>query len=220
MTVVEAIGYLAAGLGVAMLAMRTMIPLRLTGIANNLASITFALLSGVYPMAVQHIVLLPLNVYRLRQMLRLIKEVKAATSGDQSIDWLKPYMSKRAIKAGDVLFRKGEAAQRMYYVLEGRFHINEIDLDLMPGSVVGELGMLAPNHQRTQTLVCAQDGLVLEIAYQRIEEIYYQNPTFGFYFLRLSTGRLIENVERLERMLAARDDEINRLRATRLSASA
>jgi CRP/FNR family transcriptional regulator, cyclic AMP receptor protein len=219
MTLVEGIGYSAAGLGVVMLAMPTMIPLRLTGIANNLASIVFALLSGVYPMAVQHIVLLPLNIYRLLQMLTLIKKVKAASSGDHSIEWLKPYMSRRAIKAGDVLFRRGEVAQRMFYLLEGRFHLNEIDVDLMPGTVVGELGMLMPDRQRTQTLVCTHDGSVLEISYERIEEIYYQNPTFGFYFLRLSAGRLIENVERLERTLAARDDEINRLRSMHASAN-
>ena len=219
MTVVEGIGYSAAGLGIVMLAMQTMIPLRLTGIANNLASITFAMLAGVYPMALQHIVLLPLNVYRLLQMLALIREVKAASSGDHSIEWLKPYMSRRTVAAGDVLFRKGEVAQRMYYVLEGRFHLNEIDVDLMPGTVVGELGMLVPDRQRTQTLVCTQDGAVLEISYERIEEIYYQNPTFGFYFLRLSAGRLMENVERLERTLSERDQEIQWLRGTQVSAS-
>jgi CRP/FNR family transcriptional regulator, cyclic AMP receptor protein len=219
MTVVEGIGYSAAGLGVIMLAMQTMIPLRLTGIANNITSITFALLAGVYPMAIQHIVLLPLNIYRLVQMLKLIKQVKAASAGDLTIEWLKPYMTKQAVRAGDILFRKGEEAERMYFIISGRFHLNEIDVDLMPGAVVGELGMLAPNRQRTQTLACVQDGEVLEIAYERIEEIYYQNPTFGFYFLRLSAGRLFENIERLEQTLAARDEEINRLRSPRISAN-
>jgi hypothetical protein len=219
MTVVEGIGYSAAGLGVIMLAMQTMIPLRLTGIANNIASITFALLAGVYPMAIQHTVLLPLNIYRLVQMLKLIKQVKAASAGDLTIEWLKPYMTKHAIRAGDILFRKGEEADRMYFIISGGFHLNEIDVDLMPGAVVGELGMLAPNRQRTQTLACMQDGEVLEIAYERIEEIYYQNPTFGFYFLRLSAGRLFENIERLEQTLAARDEEINRLRSPRVSAN-
>jgi CRP-like cAMP-binding protein len=196
-----------------------MIPLRLTGIANNIASITFALLAGVYPMAIQHTVLLPLNIYRLVQMLKLIKQVKAASAGDLTIEWLKPYMTKHAIRAGDILFRKGEEADRMYFIISGGFHLNEIDVDLMPGAVVGELGMLAPNRQRTQTLACMQDGEVLEIAYERIEEIYYQNPTFGFYFLRLSAGRLFENIERLEQTLAARDEEINRLRSPRVSAN-
>jgi CRP/FNR family transcriptional regulator, cyclic AMP receptor protein len=218
MTFVEGIGYSAAGLGVVMLAMQTMIPLRLTGIANNIASITFALLAGVYPMALQHTVLLPLNIYRLLQMLKLIKQVKAASGGDLTIEWLKPYMSKRSFAASDVLFRKGEDADRMYFVMGGRFHLNEIDIDLMPGAIVGELGMLAPNRRRTQTLACVQAGSVLEITYDRIEEIYYQNPTFGFYFLRLSAGRLFENIERLEGALAARDEELKKLRSTPIPA--
>jgi CRP-like cAMP-binding protein len=170
-------------------------------------------------MAIQHTVLLPLNVYRLFQMLKLIKQVKAASAGDLSIEWLKPYMNKRSVRVGDVLFRKGEEADHMYFIMDGRFHLNEIDIELTPGAVVGELGMLAPNRQRTQTLVCTEDGAVLEITYDRIEEIYYQNPTFGFYFLRLSAGRLFENIDRLERTLAAREDELNHLRAKRLSAS-
>jgi hypothetical protein len=72
--------------------------------------------------------------------------------------------------------------------------------------------MLAPSRTRTQTLTCAQSGSVLEIAYDRIEELYYQNPQFGFYFLRLSTARLFENIGRLEGALAERDGEILALR--------
>jgi hypothetical protein len=213
MTILEAIGYFAAGLGIVMLAMPTMIPLRITGIAHNVASIIFGLLSGIYPMVVQHSVLLPLNAYRLFEMLKLIRAVDAASGGDLSINWLKPFMDKRAARAGEVLFRKGDKADRMYYLLTGSFRLEEMGLDVMPGSVMGELGMLAPDGQRTQTLVCVQDGSVLEISYERIEEIYYQNPVFGFYFLRLSTARLFENIKRLESTLADRDDEIKRLNA-------
>ena len=72
--------------------------------------------------------------------------------------------------------------------------------------------MLAPARTRTQTLVCTQSGSVLEIRYDRIEQLYYQNPKFGFYFLRLSTARLFENIRRLEGTLAERDQEILTLR--------
>jgi CRP-like cAMP-binding protein len=84
---------------------------------------------------------------------------------------------------------------------------------LEPGAIVGELGMLAPDLKRTQTVICTRDGSVLEIAYNRIEQLYHQNPTFGFYFLRLSTQRLFDNIERLGRSLAERDSEIKRLRS-------
>jgi hypothetical protein len=85
MTWVDAIGYLGAALMVAMLAMRTMIPLRLVGIANNVLSALYGLLAGVPPMLIQHSILLPINGYRLYQMLTLTRQVKAATAGDLNI---------------------------------------------------------------------------------------------------------------------------------------
>jgi len=58
--------------------------------------------------------------------------------------------------------------------------------------------MLAPDNRRTATLECVEDGKVPSITYEQVEQLYYQNPTFGFYFLRLATARLFDNIGRLE----------------------
>jgi hypothetical protein len=209
---VTVIGFIASGLVIATLSMRTMIPLRIVGLLSNVAFVTYGLLFGSMPTVMLHSILFPLNIYRLREMLNLISRVKAASKGDMSLDWIKPFMRKRAIAAGEILFRKGEDANHMYFVVDGKLHLNELGIDILPGAVVGELGMLAPARTRTQTLSCTQGGSVLEISYDRIEELYYQNPQFGFYFLRLSTARLFENIGRLEGAVAARDQEILTLR--------
>ena len=39
---------------------------------------------------------------------------------------------------------------------------------------------------------------MLTITYDRLLEIYFENPEFGYYFLRLSSDRLIQNIARLE----------------------
>jgi len=153
MTYVQCIGYAAAGLGIVTFAMQTMIPLRVTGIVHNLGQIAFGLLAGIYPTVIQHVILLPINCYRLLEMFNLIKKVEAASEGDHSLDWLRPFMSKRSIKAGEVLCRKGEKASDMYFVLEGRLHLEEINMDMEPGTIVGELGMLAPDRERLCTLL-------------------------------------------------------------------
>lgn len=212
MTYVTMIGFVAAGLVIATLSMRTMIPLRIVGIVSNVAFVTYGALFGSIPTVVLHSILFPLNIYRLYEMLRLIKQVEAASKGDMSLDWLKPFMSKRPIKIGEVLFHKGDLASTLYFLVSGRLHLQEINLDVMPGSVVGELGMLAPERKRTQTLTCTEDGGVLEISYDKIEQLYYQNPKFGFFFLRLSTARLFDNIKRLEGSLRERDEEVLNLR--------
>jgi CRP-like cAMP-binding protein len=83
----------------------------------------------------------------------------------------------------------------------------EIDVEIPPGLLMGELGFLSPNNRRTATVECIEDGQVLSITYERLLEIYFQNPQFGYYFLVLSSQRLLENNQRLQ-------ENISRLEAT------
>ncbi len=211
-TLLEAVGYFNAALGVAMLAMRTMIPLRITGITHNVVSIVFGFFSGVYPMLLQHSILLPINTLRLRQMQRLTREVRAASNGDHSMEWLKPFTHQIKVKAGDTLFYKGDDSDRMYVVVTGRLRVSGLDVLLFPGAVVGELGFLSADKRRTQTVECDSDATLLTIEYERLEELYFQNPEFGFYFLRLATARLFDNIGRLEQTAIDREREIARLK--------
>jgi CRP-like cAMP-binding protein len=42
----------------------------------------------------------------------------------------------------------------------------------------------------------------LTITYEKLLEIYFQNPQFGYYFLVLTSQRLLENISRLEGIVA------------------
>jgi CRP/FNR family transcriptional regulator, cyclic AMP receptor protein len=202
MTFAEAIGYVGVVLSITGSSMRTMIPLRCFNVATNSVFIAYGLLAGVYPTLVAHLVLLPMNSYRLVQMLRLVRQVRRASAGDLSMDWLKPFMNRRATRAGAPLFRRGDEADCLFFTMSGRYRLAELGLDVGPGQVVGELGVLAPDGRRTQTLECLEAGEVLAITYGELRELYFQNPEFGFYFLRLTSGRLFENVAGLEREVA------------------
>ncbi len=210
--IIDIIGYGGAVLMIATLAMRTMVPLRILGIITNCLSLTYGILVGIPPMALQHSILLPINTWRLVQMRRLLRDVKAASSGDLSLEWLKPYMTPHRIKAGEFLFRKNDTADALYVLASGRCRLPQLGIEILPGAVVGELGMLTPGRTRTQDLECVEDGVILKIDYDRIEQLYFQNPKFGYYFLRLSSARLLDNVGRMEKTLAARDAEIAELR--------
>jgi hypothetical protein len=195
-------GLLASAFVVAGYTMRTMIPLRIFGILTNVVLILYALPHHNYPIVALHLILLPLNVYRLREMLLLVRNVKRSVNGNLSMEWLRPFMTERRCKAGDVLFYKHEKATEMFFIVDGKFHLVESGIQLPTGTIVGELGMLSPDNTRTQTLECAEDGLVLSVSYQKVEELYVQNPEFGFYFLRLVSARLFQNVERLQAQVA------------------
>ena len=67
---------------------------------------------------------------------------------------------------------------------------------------MGELGFLTPDNRRTATIECIEDGQVLTITYEKLLEIYFQNPQFGYYFLVLTSQRLLENLARAEAIIA------------------
>lgn len=204
MHVAEIAGYLAALLAFLTFYMKTMIPLRIVGICTNCAFITYGYLDGLYPVLILHLVLLPLNAFRLREMLRLTQQVRDAEQTDLKMEWLKPFTSMRRFASGDIIFRKGDSADALYFIVSGRYRLIELGSDVLPGDVIGELGLLAPKQLRTQTLDCVENGEVLQITYEQIKQLYYQNPQFGFYFLQLAARRLFQDIARLESELAAR----------------
>jgi hypothetical protein len=183
---------------------KTMVPLRILAIATNCILIAyFTITHSWIPLALQ-VFALPLNGYRLHQMLLLVRNVRGAIRGKPSLEWLKPFMSERHYRKGDLLFAKGETADEMFYIMTGRYVLAELGVNIESGELVGELAMLAPDNRRTATLECLEAGVVLSITYEQVEELYYQNPTFGFYFLRLATARLFDNVSRMETELGRR----------------
>ena len=187
---------------VASTTMKTMIPLRVFGILFNVALIGTAIPTHNYLVIAVQLVMLSLNSWRLHQMLQLIRDVRKSVNGDLSMDWLKPFMTERNCVAGEVLFYKDEKAEDMLYIVSGRFRLVESGIEFPVGAIVGELGMLSPSNVRTQTLECIEPGLILSVSYTKVEELYVQNPEFGFYFLRLSSARLFQNIENLEKRLA------------------
>jgi ABC-type antimicrobial peptide transport system permease subunit len=197
-TIANMLALIGAIFFVATLLMRTMVPLRVTGIISDVFFIGYGVLSGTVTTLMLYILLLPINIFRLGQMLKLVKRARIAAGGDLSMDWLKPFMTRRKYGKGDVLFRKGDRANEMFFTVTGKFLVTELGIELPPGRLVGELGFLSPDNRRTQSLECTEDGQVLAITYDRLLEIYFQNPEFGYYFLRLSTERLLQNITRLE----------------------
>ncbi len=202
MTMVEGLGYVGVVLVVATNLMKTMIPLRALAIAANLAFAGYFYMHQLYPSCLLQLLLLPINGYRLREMIQLTRRVSQASRGD-TMSWLQPFMRRRRYRRGDVLFAKGDVAKEMFFVVSGRYCVTELGVDLLQGEVFGELGLLAPEQLRTQTIECVEDGDLLVISYSQVKELFYQNPEFGFYFLRLVAGRLFTNLESMERRLAA-----------------
>jgi CRP/FNR family transcriptional regulator, cyclic AMP receptor protein len=187
-------GWLSAVLVFSSFFMKTIVPLRMVAICSNIAFITYALLGlkygvfgRVYPILVLHASLLPLNLVRLRQLKALQRGVREA-SRDETIRSLVPYMHAETHAAGEVLFRKGDPANRLYVIQHGHVRFPEIGKVVSDGQVFGEIGLFAPHNVRTLSATCHGDCRLYTIKRDKVLELYYQDPRFGFFLIRLVAG--------------------------------
>ena len=70
MTLTSDIGFVASGLVLAAFGMKDMVNLRIVAICSNFAFIAYALLLSLPPALILHVILLPLNGWRLAQAVR------------------------------------------------------------------------------------------------------------------------------------------------------
>jgi CRP/FNR family cyclic AMP-dependent transcriptional regulator len=181
--------------------MKTMIPLRIVAITSNVAFIAYALLGlnyGVfgrlYPILILHSCLLPLNVLRLRELRRLITAVREASDAD-ALEALVPYMKTEERHKGDVLFRAGDPPDKLYVIQSGRVVFPELDKRVSAGEVFGEVGLFALQQVRTVTAICEDDCRLATITGDKVLELYYENPRFGLFLIRLVSGYIRQSRE-------------------------
>jgi hypothetical protein len=210
-TIANICALLGATFFVATLLTRTMVPLRVSNMISNVFFMAFGALASDIRTFLVALLLLPINAIRLHQMLNLVKKARNAVRGETSMEWLKPFMTQRKYRQGDVLCKKGDPANEMFLTVSGTFLVTEFGIELPPGSPVGELGFLTPNNQRTATVECTEAAQVLTITYERLLELYFQNPQFGYYFLVVTSQRLLQNIARAEKITEQNKMEIARL---------
>jgi len=190
------LGYAASATVLATFCMSTMLPLRLLAISSNVLFSSYGALAHIYPVMILHLILLPVNTVRLVQIRRLIQGLAKAQTKELTIEALIPYMTRRNLKAGEILIRREDRADRMFYLLKGevQFELEELKKTLGPGSLLGEIGVFAQDHKRTATVRCVTDCELCELTEAKAKEIYFQNPAFGYAVLRIIITRLLEDL--------------------------
>jgi hypothetical protein len=202
-------GLLAATFVIGAAFVKTMIPLRWLAVAGNVAFVVYGALHPQYLSLVISAVLLPINIYRARQMMHLTRRVKAAEiASDLSGLWLRPYMRPRKLKKGTVLFHKGDLADHLYCLVDGQIELEDIGVMLEPGKIFGEIAFFAPDKRRTHTARCVASGTVLMVDEATLKQLYFQNPSFGFHLIGLVAGRLSEDVRRIEKRFSGSNEPV------------
>jgi serine phosphatase RsbU (regulator of sigma subunit) len=108
--------------------------------------------------------------------------------------WPLSSMRKQIFRKGDWLFRKGDQADRMFYLHRGLLLLPEIRKHIRPGQVLGEMGLFSPRHERTASALCEEDVEVYTMGREEMVEFFRQDPSLALNLMQLSCTRFMENV--------------------------
>ncbi|MEQ1577248.1 MAG: cyclic nucleotide-binding domain-containing protein [Hyphomicrobium sp.] len=116
-----------------------------------------------------------------------------ADGGPFNFDFLESFgVPLKRVRAGEVLFEKGEPGDSMYLVLEGRFDVRLGDKTVDTVglyAILGEMALIdaAP---RSATAVAATAGEVAIIDRQTFLDLVRENPSFSLYVMRRMASRV------------------------------
>ena len=209
----DILGFVAAALVLATFLMRAPVRLRQFAIASNAMFIVYGVLTKAWPIAALFVILLALNIWRLRELRLLTLKVQSALSNDLSVEWLRPFMTPRKFVAGEFIFRKGDPQTDVLYIVSGTVRLPEIEVTVSAGELLGEMAIFSPTMERSLSAVCVTDVESLHMPTDSVLKLYYQNPEFGLYLVRLITRRLLQDTHLLGSMINERTTQLEKLKA-------
>ena len=190
-TAPELVGYVACLLVFLTFCMKRMLPLRMIAVASNIAFLIYGATAGLLPIFILHAALLPLNLFRTAQKAQEIRSINKAVEGQVEIDVLIPFMTRKRLSRDATLFRKGDVADAIYFLASGKLFIPELQRNVPPSSLVGEVGMFRPDKAHTTSVLCITDCEVYVILEDDVKNICAEHPQFGLYLTKLIASRLI-----------------------------
>lgn len=124
------------------------------------------------------------------------KDQEASANKDACCRWPLDYMKKETFKKGDWLFKKGDEAEKMYYISEGAVNLVEINKVIEKCAVIGEMGIFSPYKQRTASAQCVEDLVTYTMGKDEVIKFFGKDPTSAIELIQLSVKRFMENLQK------------------------
>lgn len=194
-SVIDAIGFAASALVFLTFCMRTLLPLRLVALISNLLFIAYGLAAGLVPILVLHLLLLPMNLWRTAQQLDTRRRLRAALVEQPNLTMLLPFMTSETRTDGEVLFRKGDAADHFYVIADGEVMIEDVGKLLRTGDIFGEIAFFATDGKRNATARAVGPVRLGWIDREGVMQVCLDHPDFAIFLARLMVARLEQNQE-------------------------
>ena len=131
-----------------------------------------------------------------RLVLKPRETPRANTGVDESgCPWPLSFMSRENFKKGEYLFKIGDRAEKLFYISKGAIRLPELNRSIRAGQVIGEMGIFAPDKERTASAMAEEDVEAFTMGQDEVRRFMSRDPGLAIDLMQLSIKRLIENLK-------------------------
>lgn len=131
----------------------------------------------------------------LRRMDELRQRLQSLRTGERDVlHWMKSHLRSVDLDAGDVLFRKGDEGKDLYYIRTGTILLDEIQEEMGPRELFGEIAAFTSEHRRTCTARAKTSASLYRLDHDHAQRIFFDHPEFAQHVMsvlakRVASGR-------------------------------
>jgi CRP/FNR family cyclic AMP-dependent transcriptional regulator len=184
------------------LAMKNMLPLRIFTLLSTLLFLAYAFLQTNTVLIIAGLFALIVGGYRLFEVQNTSRKIRRVRHYGYEIEKLLPIMAEIELPAGQVIFTKGDPADRLFVPTEGTVEIVENGAHIKAGELLGEIGLFTGMGTRTMTARCLTECKIRTMTAYEVDNLYFTQPEFALALVKIMATRMTENVQRLEQKLA------------------
>jgi len=164
------LGWTAEGLVRLTFYLQTITSLKLVAILSNMAFIAYAILISATPILVLHLLLLPLNLFRLFQIFHPNHQVQKSPLDPAELSLLVPFMQPVWMREGEHLFRQGEKADEIFLVLNGEVKLVKANTSLGKDQLLGVMVHFTQQVRRIDSAICMTAVEVASITRDKLRQ--------------------------------------------------
>ena len=186
------------------LSVKQMLPLRTLMILAAGSFTAYAFFQSEIVLILAGLAGLAVSIFRFFEVQNTSRKIRRTRHYGYKIENLLPIMREIEVPAGELIFAKGEIADRLYVPVEGNVEIVENGAKIQTGELFGEFGLFSGTGTRTMSARCITDCKFRTMTAREVDNLYFTQPEFALALVKIMATRMTNNIERLQNELAAK----------------
>jgi membrane protein implicated in regulation of membrane protease activity len=184
---------------------KNMLPLRAIAFAAAAVFTVFAFIKASTILVVLAVALLIIGGYRLYEVQNVSRKIRRTRHYGYEIEQLLPLMAEIELPPGQIIFSKGDHADRLFFLTSGEVEIVENGKKLPKDTLFGEIGLFTGTGERTSTIRCVTDCTLRTMTSVEVDKLYFTQPEFALALVKIMATRMTKNIEALESKIGGKE---------------